>query len=58
MFEGHENLLSLAEVSEEKVKGSRHERRVIMHGQVQQDPEEGTTSMVIQVEWSVFLTKR
>lgn len=49
LFEGHEDLLPLTEVSEEQVKGPRHERRVIMHGQVQQDPQEGTTSMVIQV---------
>lgn len=38
LFESHENLLPLAEVSEEKVQGSRHEGRVIMHGQMQEDP--------------------
>lgn len=37
LFEGHEDLLPLAEVSEKQVKGSRHERRVIMHCQMQQD---------------------
>lgn len=38
LFESHEDLLPLAEVSEEKVQGPRHERRVIMHGQMQEDP--------------------
>lgn len=49
LFESHEDLLPLAEVSEEKVQGSRHQGRVIMHGQMQQDPEERTASVVVQV---------
>lgn len=49
LFEGHEDLLSLAEVSEEQVKRSRHKGRVVMHGQVQKDPQESATTMVIQV---------
>lgn len=35
LFEGHEDLLPLAEVSEEEMERSRHERRVVMHCQVQ-----------------------
>lgn len=49
LFESHEDLLPLAEVSEEKVQGSRHQRRVIMHGQMQQDPQEGPASVVVQI---------
>lgn len=56
LFEGHEDLLPLAEMSEEQMKGSRHERWIVVHGQVQQDSQEGTTPVVIQVEWSVLLT--
>lgn len=37
LFEGHEDLLPLAEVPEEKVKCSRYKRGVIVHGQMQQD---------------------
>lgn len=55
MFESHEDLLPLAEVSEEKVQGSRHQRGVIVHGQMQQDPKEGTASVVIQVQGAVLL---
>jgi len=58
LFEGHEDLLPLAEVSEEQVQRSRHERRVIVHGQVQQDPQECTTAVVIQVQRSVLLTTK
>ena len=34
LFEGHEDLLSLAEVSEEQVEGPRHQGRIVMHGEV------------------------
>lgn len=38
LFEGHEDLLSLTEVSEQQVKRSRHEGWVVMHCQMQKDP--------------------
>ena len=57
LFEGHEDLLPLAEVPEEEVQGSRHQGRVVMHGQMEQDPQEGATSVVIQVQGCVLLTR-
>lgn len=54
LFESHEDLLPLAEVSEEEVQGSRHQRGVIMHGQVQQDPQEGPAPVVVQVQRAVL----
>lgn len=58
LFEGHEHLLSLAEVSEEQVEGFGHQWRVVMHGQVEENPQERTAAMVIQVQWCVLLTSR
>lgn len=56
LFESHEDLLSLAEVSEEEVQGSRHQRGVIMHGQMQQDTQEGPAPVVVQVQRAVLFT--
>lgn len=38
LFEGVQHFLSLAEVSEEQLQGSRHQRGVVMHGEVDQHP--------------------
>ena len=49
LFEGHEHLLPLAEVSEEEVERAGHQRGVVVHGEVEQHPEEGAAPMVVQV---------
>lgn len=49
LFEGHEDFLPLAEVSEEQVKRSRHKRRVVVHRQMQQDPQKCPTTVIVQI---------
>lgn len=57
LFERLQDFLSLAEVSEEQVQGSGHQRRVVVHGQVKEDPQEGPAPVVIQVQWRVLFTR-
>lgn len=56
LFEGLKDLLPLAEVPKEELQGPRHQGWVVMHCQVEQDPEEGSATMVIQVQRCVLLT--
>lgn len=56
LFEGLKDLLPLAEVPKEELQGPRHQGWVVMHCQVEQDPEEGSATMIIQVQWCVLLT--
>lgn len=42
---------------EEQVEGSGHQRRIVMHGQVEKDPQEGTATMIVQVQWGVLFTR-
>jgi len=56
LFEGLKDLLPLAEMPEEELQGPRHQGWVIMHCQVEQDPEEGSATMIIQVQRCVLLT--
>lgn len=56
LFESLQDFLPLAEMPEEQVKRSGHQRRVVVHGEVQQDPQEGSAAVIIQVQWCVLLT--
>ena len=56
LFEGHEDLLPLAEVSEEEVERAGHQRRVVVHGEVEQHPQEGAAPVIVQVQGGVLLT--
>lgn len=56
LFEGLKDLLPLAKVPKEELQGPRHQGWVVMHCQVEQDPEEGSATMVIQVQRCVLLT--
>ena len=56
LLERHQHLLSLAEVPEEQVEGPRNQRRVVMHGQVQKNPQKGPSSVVVQIQGCVLLT--
>lgn len=56
LFESLQDFLPLAEVPEEQMQRSGHQRRVVVHGEVQQDPQEGSATVIIQVQWRVLLT--
>lgn len=56
LFERLQDFLPLAEMPEEQVERSGNQRRVVVHGEVQQDPQEGSATVIIQVEWRVLLT--
>lgn len=55
LFEGVQHFLPLAEVSKEQLQGSRHQRRVFVHGEVDQHPQEHTTTFVIHLQDAVPL---
>lgn len=57
LFEGLEDLLSLTEVPKEKLQGPRHQGWVVVHCQVEQDSEECSAAVVIQVQRGVLLTE-
>lgn len=38
LFEGLEDISSLAEVLKDELQGSRHQRRVVLHDEVDEDP--------------------
>lgn len=57
LLEGLQHLLPLAEVPEKQLQGPRHQRGVVVHRQVQQDAEEGSAAVVIQVQGGVLLAK-
>lgn len=57
LLESLQNFLPLTEVPEEQMQRSGHQWRIVMHGQVQQDPQEGPTAVIIQVQWGVLLTE-
>ncbi|TRY94884.1 hypothetical protein DNTS_032985 [Danionella cerebrum] len=50
LFESHENFLSLTEVSKEQMKSSRHKRWIVVHGEVQKNPQKSPATMVIQIQ--------
>lgn len=56
LFEGVQQFLSLAEVSEEQLQGSGHQWRVVVHGEVDQHPQEHTTAFIIHLQDAVPLT--
>lgn len=49
LFEGVQHFLSLAEVSEKQLQGSRHQRRVVVHGEVGQHPQEHPTAFLVHL---------
>lgn len=53
LFEGVQHFLPLAEVSEEQLQGSRHQRRVVVHGEVGQHPQEHTSAFVVHFQDAV-----
>lgn len=57
LLEGLQHLLPLTEVPEEELQGARYQRWVVMHRQVEQDPEEGSAAMIVQVQGGVLLTE-
>lgn len=56
LFESLQDFLSLAEMTEEQMKRSGHQWRVVVHSEVQQDTQEGSAAVIIQVQWCVLLT--
>lgn len=58
LFEGVQHFLSLAEVSEEQLQSSRHQRGVVVHGEVDQNPQEHTATFVIHLQDAVPLPAR
>lgn len=57
LFEGLQNLLPLTEVPKEELQSARHQGRVVMHRQMEQDSEEGPAAVVVQVQRGVLLTE-
>lgn len=53
LFESVQHFLPLAEVSEEQLQGSRHQRRVVVHGEVGQHPQEHTSTFVVHFQDAV-----
>lgn len=56
LFESLQDFLPLAEMPKEQMQRSGHQRRVVVHSEVQQDPQEGSAAVIIQVQWRVLLT--
>ena len=56
LFESLEHLLPLREVSEEKLEGAGHEGRVVVHAQVEQNPEESFAPGPVQIKDCTVLT--
>lgn len=57
LFEGLQDLLPLAEVPKQQLQGARHQGWVVVHRQVEQDSEEGSATVVVQVQRGVLLTE-
>lgn len=55
LFEGVQHFLSLAEVPEEQLQGSRHQGGVVVHGEVRQHPQEHTAAFVVHLQDAVPL---
>lgn len=49
LFEGLQHLGSLTEVFEDELQRARHQRGVILHDEVDQNPQEGPATLVIQL---------
>lgn len=55
LFEGVQDLLPLAEVLEEELQGAGDERGVVVHGQVDQHPQEHPPSLVVHLQHAARL---
>lgn len=56
LFESVQNLLSLTEVSEEKLQGPRNQRSIVVHDEMDQHPEEHSASFVVHLKDAVAFT--
>lgn len=53
LFKSVQHFLSLAEVPEEQLQGSRHQGGVVVHGEVDQYAQEHTTTFIIHFQDTV-----
>ncbi len=58
LFESLKHLLPLREVSEEELEGAGHEGRVVVHAQVEQNPEESFAAGPIQIKDCTVLAEK
>lgn len=56
LLEGVQHLLPLAEVPEEQLQRSGHQRSVFMHRQVDQNPQEHPAAFVVHLQDAVPLS--
>lgn len=49
LFEGLQHLGSLAEVFEDELQRAGHQRGVILHDEMDQNPQKGPTALIIQL---------
>lgn len=57
LFESLKNLLSLAEVSKQKLQCSRNKLWIIVHDEIQQNTKKQFAALSIQVKISTFRAK-
>lgn len=55
LLEGVHGLLALAEVLEEQLQGPGDQRRVVMHGEVDEHPQEHATALVVHLQHAACL---
>lgn len=55
LFKGLKHFRSLAEVLEEQLQSSGQQRRVVMHDEVDEDPEERPAPFIIKLDWGFLL---
>lgn len=58
LFKGLQHFRSLAEVFEQQLQGSREQRRVVVHDEVDEDPQECPASFIVKLNWSFFLSMK
>lgn len=56
LFEGLEDVGSLAEVLEDELQGAGHQRRVVLHDEVDEDPQERPAALIVQLHCTLLLT--
>ena len=57
LFEGLQDICSLAEVLEDELQGSGHQRRVVLHDEVDEDSQERPATLVIQLHRAPLFTE-
>lgn len=53
LFKSVQHFLPLAEMSEEQLQRSRHQRRVVVHGEVGQHPQEHASTFIVHFQDAV-----